>query len=187
MGPRPVSDRPRLTAWRRTVSRFLVPKVVVSLWVYVRDRAVVSTSSNIQLTSLIRFGRSSVVKPYSIVQSSGGTIRFGRNCAISSFNHIAAGNADIIAGDYVRTGAHVSIIATTREYGSRDKLIIEQGYKDRGIEIGNDVLIGAGSVILDGCVIGDGAVIGVGSVVSGHVPPYSIVFGSPAKVIFWRK
>jgi acetyltransferase-like isoleucine patch superfamily enzyme len=187
MTPQPVSTKPRLSGWRRTAGRFLLPRFAVALWVYARDRALISASSNVQLTSLIRFGRGTVVKPFSIIQSSGGTIQFGRKCAISSFNHIAAGNADIIAGDYVRTGAHVSIIATTREYGQRDRLIIEQGYKDRGIRIGNDVLIGANSVLVDGCTIGDGAVIGVGSVVTGNVPPYAIVFGSPAKVIFWRR
>ena len=55
------------------------------------------------------------------------------------------------------------------------------------ITIGDDVLIGAGAVLLDGCEIGQGAIIGAGSVVTGHVVPYSVVVGSPAKVIMWRQ
>jgi acetyltransferase-like isoleucine patch superfamily enzyme len=170
----------------RTLGRYLIPRVVVSLIIYLRDRALVSASSNVQLSKLLRLGKGSVVKPYTIMQTSGGRISFGRNCAIGSFNHIAAGQADIIAGDDVRLGPHVTIVATTRQYRKKDQRIVEQGYADRGIRIGNDVLIGAGAILVDGCQIGDGAVIGVGSIVTGKVAPYSVVFGSPTRVIFWR-
>jgi acetyltransferase-like isoleucine patch superfamily enzyme len=66
-------------------------------------------------------------------------------------------------------------------------LIVDQGYVDKGITIGRDVFIGAGAMILDGCNVGDGAVIGVGSLVTKDVEPYTVVFGSPAKVIFKRR
>ena len=52
--------------------------------------------------------------------------------------------------------------------------------------IGNDVWIGAQCVILSGVKIGDGAVVAANSVVTKDVPPYSIVAGSPAKVIRYR-
>lgn len=188
--PRPIRigpDGKSLGRGLRTLQRYLVPKPLASLLIWLRDRAVVSLSARVQFTGLVRFGRGSVVKPLSIVQTSGGHIRFGSHCAIGSFNHIAAGQADVVAGDFVRTGPHVTMIATTREYRRRDQLIVEQGYADKGIRIGNDVLIGAGAVLVDGCEIGDGAVVGVHSVVVGKVPPYAVVFGSPAKVIFWRK
>jgi acetyltransferase-like isoleucine patch superfamily enzyme len=176
-----------LPGWRRTVQRYVLPKFLVALLLYLRDRVIISFSSHVQLSGLVRFGRGSVVKPYSIIQTSGGPVVFGRNCTVSSFNHIAAGRAPLILGDNVRTGPHVAIVATTREYGRKDMLITAQGYKDKGIRIGNDVLIGAHATLVDGCEIGDGAVIGVGSVVSGKIPAYAIVFGVPAKVIFWRR
>jgi acetyltransferase-like isoleucine patch superfamily enzyme len=141
----------------------------------------------VQVSSLVQFGRGSVVKPFSIVQTSGGRVRFGKHCAIGSFNHIAAGQADVLGGDHVRTGPQVTIVGTTREYRRKDQLIVEQGYVDKGIVIGSDVLIGAGAVLVDGCEIGDGAVVGVGSIVTGKVPPYAVVFGAPAKVIYWRR
>lgn len=170
----------------RMLQRYLMPATLSSLLIYLRDRALVSPASRVQFTRRVRLGRGSVVKPFSIMQSSGGCIRFGAGCAIGSFNHIAAGQADIIAGDHVRLGPHVTIIGTSREYRRRDRLITEQGYLDRGIRIGSDVLVGANAVLVDGCEVGDGAVIGVGSVITGKVPPYAVVFGSPAKVIFWR-
>jgi acetyltransferase-like isoleucine patch superfamily enzyme len=54
------------------------------------------------------------------------------------------------------------------------------------IEIGNDVWIGANSIILSGVSIGDGAVIAAGAVVNRDVAPYSVVGGVPAKHIKYR-
>ncbi|QVY67531.1 CatB-related O-acetyltransferase [Polaribacter sp. Q13] len=54
------------------------------------------------------------------------------------------------------------------------------------IQVGNDVWIGAHSVILSGVKIGNGAIIGSNSVVNKDVPPYAIVAGSPAKIIKYR-
>lgn len=53
----------------------------------------------------------------------------------------------------------------------------------KGIIIGNDVWIGANTLIKDGITIGDGAVIGMGSVLTHNVPPYEIWGGNPAKKI----
>ncbi|WP_045021059.1 CatB-related O-acetyltransferase [Rhizobium nepotum] len=54
------------------------------------------------------------------------------------------------------------------------------------INIGSDVWIGDGVFISRGVTIGDGAVIAARSVVSQDVPPYSIVAGTPAKIIRMR-
>lgn len=51
------------------------------------------------------------------------------------------------------------------------------------VEIGNDVWIGACSVLIGGVKIGDGAVVGAGSVVNKDLEPYGIYAGSPAKLI----
>lgn len=51
-------------------------------------------------------------------------------------------------------------------------------------EIGNEVLVGMGSIILDGAKIGDRCIIGANATVTGGsiIPPGSLVLGSPAKV-----
>lgn len=176
-----------MNPFSRTLQRYGLPRFLTSVLLFLRDGVKVSFSSRVQFTGRVKFGRKCVVKPYSIIQTSGGSITFGQDCAISSFNHIAAGRADLIVGDYVRTGPHVTIIATTRNYRDKSRRVIDQGYADKGIRIGNDVFIGAGATIVDGCEIGDGAVIGVGSVVTGKVAPNAVVFGVPAKVIMWRQ
>jgi len=50
-------------------------------------------------------------------------------------------------------------------------------------EIGDDVLIGANSVILEGVKIGKGSVVAAGSVVVEDVPDGVVVAGTPAKII----
>lgn len=52
--------------------------------------------------------------------------------------------------------------------------------------IGNDTWIGHGAIIMPEVIVGDGSVIGSGSIVTKDVPAYSVVVGSPARVIKMR-
>ncbi|BDB52693.1 CatB-related O-acetyltransferase [Flavobacterium ammonificans] len=56
-------------------------------------------------------------------------------------------------------------------------------YSKGKIIIGHDCWIGNGSIILSGVDIGNGSVVAAGSVVTKAFPPYSIIGGSPAKLI----
>ena len=171
----------------RIAQRYLVPSVVKSVYFYLRYRCLVSPQANVQLSSRISFGPGTVVKPYSVLINHTGRIAIGAHCAISSFNHISTGDADLTLGDYVRLGPNVTIMGAGRNVKQRDTLIVDQGHSHKSTDIGRDVLIGAGAVILAGCSIGAGAVIGAGSVVTGDVPPYAIVAGVPARVIGYRE
>lgn len=59
-------------------------------------------------------------------------------------------------------------------------------YSKGKIIIGHDCWIGFGVTLLSGVVIGNGCVIAAGSVVTKSFPPYSIIGGSPAKLIRLR-
>ena len=59
----------------------------------------------------------------------------------------------------------------------------EELARKSNIVIGNDVWIGARAIITGGVTIGDGAIIGTGAIVTKDVEPYTIVGGSPARVI----
>lgn len=50
-------------------------------------------------------------------------------------------------------------------------------------EIGDFVLVGANSVVLEGVTIGNGSVVAAGSVVTHNIPPNTVYGGSPAKFI----
>lgn len=51
------------------------------------------------------------------------------------------------------------------------------------ITIGSNVWIGSNAVILPGITIGEWAVVAAGAVVTKDVPPYTVVGGTPAKII----
>lgn len=58
------------------------------------------------------------------------------------------------------------------------------GYARIGrVDIGNNVFIGADSVVLPGVSIGDNSIIGANSTVSKNIPPYVVAAGTPAKVV----
>lgn len=167
----------------RVLQRYLVPQFIVAIYYSLKHQCYVSSQSRIQLTRQIAFGKGSVVKPFAILQTQGGKISVGKNCAIGSFNNISTGTKDVIFGDNVRLGPHVIIMGGSRNFKQKDVLIVHQGFHHNSVKIESDVLIGAGVVILPGCTIGEGAVIGAMSLVNRDVDPYSIVGGVPAKVI----
>lgn len=49
----------------------------------------------------------------------------------------------------------------------------------------DNVLIGMGAIVLNGAVIGRGSIVGAGALVTKNtiIPPFSLVLGSPAKVV----
>lgn len=60
----------------------------------------------------------------------------------------------------------------------------ELGYTKIGlVKIGNNVFVGAGSIILPHTKIGDNVIIGAGSVVAKDIPSNSVAVGNPARVI----
>ena len=58
------------------------------------------------------------------------------------------------------------------------------GYAKIGrVNIGNNVFIGAGTIVLPGVIIGKNSIIGAGSLVVNNIPENTVAVGSPAKVV----
>lgn len=111
-------------------------------------------------------------------------IALGNNVRITMYCCIwAEKNSHIIIGDNVLIGPSVKMF--TANHGTKlDGIpICFQARIEKDIIIGNDVWIGANSVITSGVKIADGAVIGAGSVVTKNVLSNTIVGGVPAKFI----
>lgn len=105
----------------------------------------------------------------------GDRIRINRGTTLFSY-------ADIKIGDDSLIGEFVTIRDANHGIETGQK-IREQAHHSTPIQIGSDVWIGRGSVILPGVTIGDHAVIGANSVVTHSIDANSIAVGSPAKVI----
>lgn len=55
--------------------------------------------------------------------------------------------------------------------------------KIKGVSIGPYSFVGTGTIVMPGTKIGKGCIIGAGTVVRGTIPDYSVVIGSPGKII----
>jgi len=83
----------------------------------------------------------------------------------------------------IKIGDDVTVSNQVLFLAHDDSTRTETGYGRVGsITIGNNVFIGAKSIILSGVSIGDNSIIAAGSVVSRDIPSNSIAMGAPAKV-----
>lgn len=112
---------------------------------------------------------------------SGAMIEIGDNSLIGA-NCQMPDNVNI--GNDVMIGPDVLLIGYNHNFDNLEIPMRLQGFNgDTPISIGDDVWIGARSIILPGITIGKGSIVGAGSVVTKDVLPYSICAGNPARVI----
>lgn len=88
----------------------------------------------------------------------------------------------IIFGDNVWIGPSVKIISA-----NHDETNYYKHKSQRPIRIGNNVWIGANAIILPGVEVGDNCIIGAGSVVTHDIKSDSIAIGNPAEIIRKKK
>jgi acetyltransferase-like isoleucine patch superfamily enzyme len=117
----------------------------------------------------------------------GQNVFIGKNSIIGCANKIEIGNHVLISFDCVIQDSDThSTDYLLRRNDTTDWLNGIKNWKGiptKPVKIGNDVWIGARSIILKGISIGDGAIIGAGSVVTKNVDPFTIVAGNPARFI----
>ena len=114
----------------------------------------------------------------------GEVLTIGDNVGMSQAALIC--HKSIFIGNNVKIAGGVCIYDT--DFHSLDPVIrrSSEDLKNRAekpVVIGNDVFIGAKSIILKGVTIGENSVIGAGSVVTKSVPANQIWAGNPAKFI----
>lgn len=110
----------------------------------------------------------------------GYNIHIGNNF-YSNYNLIILDIAPVYIGDNVMIAPNVGIYTAGHPVHPDAR---KSGYEyGMSIRIGNDVWIGAHTVINPGVTIGDNTVIGAGSVVTKDIPANCIAAGNPCKVI----
>ena len=142
----------------------------------------VNLGSHVQICDDVRISGNVTIDKYTSV--------FGPNTQLySKINAIRIGKFCSLARSvtFQEYNHHTSFLSS---YMINSKLFGDSPVRDidsKGdIIVGNDVWIGAHSIILSGVTIGDGAIIASNSVVTKSIPPYAIAAGNPAKVIKYR-
>jgi maltose O-acetyltransferase len=109
----------------------------------------------------------------------GSNIELGER-VFFNFNCTVLDVCPVRIGDYTLFGPSVQIYTPLHPFNAAQRRREEYGGP---IEIGSDVWVGGGAIILAGVRIGSRAVIGAGSVVTRDVPDGVFAAGNPCRVI----
>ena len=110
----------------------------------------------------------------------GKHVHFGKN-VYGNFGLTLVDDTHIYVGDYTMFGPHVTIATAGHP--------IHPELRQRGLQynmpvrIGSNCWLGAGVIVLPGVTIGDNTVVGAGSVVTRDLPANVVAVGNPCRVL----
>ena len=147
----------------------------------VRYNAALGMETNARRTLLAeRFatvGEGSTIRP-PFHCDYGFNISLGKGVFLN-FNCVILDVVEVRIGDKTQIGPGVQILTADHPRDAKER---EAGLEfGRPIHIGRNVWIGGGAIILPGVTIGDDALIGAGSIVTRDVPAGRTVVGNPAR------
>jgi acetyltransferase-like isoleucine patch superfamily enzyme len=135
---------------------------------------------NISLGNNIYVGHYAILKGYykneMVIEDN---VWIGQQC----FFHSAGG---IYIEENVGIGPGTQILTSYHKEDGREIPILFSSLEMSPVRIGRNSDIGVGSIILPGVTIGEGCQVGAGSVVTANTEPFSVVAGTPARLLRLR-
>ncbi len=125
-------------------------------------------------------GEGCYIEPPLHANWGGRHVHFGNN-VYANFNLTLVDDTHIRVGDNVMFGPNVTV--ATAAHPVEPELRRRALQYNVPVRIGNNVWIGAGAIILPGVTIGDDSVIGAGSVVTRDIPSGVVAVGNPCRVM----
>ena len=115
-----------------------------------------------------------------------GDVTIGNDCYIAACSVLRGDFGRIVIGN----GSNIQENCVIHVQPGKSAILGERSHIGHGAilhspNLGQHVTIGIGAIVLDDCEIGDESLIGAGSVVTSgtKIPPKSMVLGTPAKVV----
>lgn len=131
---------------------------------------------------LAETGEGCYIEPPFHANWGGKHVHFGK-FVYANFNLTLVDDTHIYVGDYTMFGPNVTV--ATAGHPILPELREKVYQYNAPVRIGRNCWIGAGAIILPGITIGDNTVVGAGSVVTKDLPPNVIAAGNPCKVMRW--
>ena len=125
-------------------------------------------------------GEDCYIEPPFHANWGGKHVHFGK-CVYANFNFTAVDDTHIYVGDYTMFGPNV--ILATAGHPILPKLRQEAYQYNMPVHIGKNCWLGDGVIVLPGVTIGDNTVIGAGSVVTKDIPSNVVAVGNPCRVL----
>jgi len=145
------------------------------------DGVTVAGFQNIELGDRVLIMRNSALYAFE------GELSIGDDVAINSNVQLGADQGRIVIGNGCLIGPNCVLRSADHCFENPDVPIREQGHKGGIITLEEDVWLASNVVVTRDVRIGKGSVIGAQSLVTKDIPPYSIAYGIPAKVIRSRR
>ena len=125
-------------------------------------------------------GEGCYIEPPFHANWGGRHVHFGKSI-YANFNLTMVDDTDIYVGDCTMFGPNVTVATAGHPILPE---LREQAYQyNFPVRIGRNCWIGAGAMILPGVTIGDNTVIGAGSVVNRDIPANVVAVGNPCRVL----
>jgi maltose O-acetyltransferase len=131
------------------------------------------------LTQLFGRGGDSVWMQPPFFCDYGSNIELGER-VFFNFNCVVLDVCSVKIGAFTLFGPAVQILTPMHPWNAVERRKEEFG---KPIEIGSDVWVGGGAIILPGVRIGSGTVIGAGSIVTRDIPEGMFAAGNPCRVV----
>lgn len=129
---------------------------------------------------LAEVGEGCYIEPPFHANLGGGNVHFGKY-VYANFNLTVVDDTHVYVGDYTMFGPNVTITSAAHPILPE---LREKSYQfNVPVHIGRRCWIGAGAIILPGVTIGDDTVIGAGSVVTKDIPAKVVAVGNPCRVM----
>lgn len=125
-------------------------------------------------------GEGCYIEPPFHANFGGGHVHFGKS-VYANFNLTCVDDTHIYVGDYTMFGPNVTIATAGHPILPE---LRQQGYQyNMPVHIGKNCWLGAGTVVLPGVTIGDNVVVGAGSIVTKDIPSNVVAVGNPCRVL----
>src|SRR5260221_6663037 len=134
-------------------------------------------------------GRMPTVHPSAFVDESAqviGDVEIGPESSVW-MHAVIRGDVNVIRvgqRSNIQDGSVVHVMHDTHPTQIGDEVTIGHGAIVHGCTIADRVLIGMGAIVLNGARVGEDSIVAAGSLITEgmHIPPRSLVMGSPGKV-----
>lgn len=125
-------------------------------------------------------GEGCYIEPPLHANFGGAHVHFGKK-VYANFNLTLVDDTHIFVGDHTMFGPNVTVATAGHPILPQ---LREKGYQyNAPVHIGNNCWIGSGAIILPGITIGDNVVVGAGSVVTKDLPSNVVAVGNPCRIL----
>ena len=125
-------------------------------------------------------GEGCYIEPPFHANFGGKHVHFGKKI-YANFNLTLVDDTHIYVGDYTMFGPNVTVASAGHPILPE---LREQAYQyNMPVYIGKNCWLGAGVIVLPGVTIGDNTVVGAGSVVTKDLPLNVVAVGNPCRVL----